>query len=79
MLNPNEMMAGSTGLEPATSGVTSRRSSQLNYDPARSMSFDGKPKYCIARRLSHAIRERFGRQSIVLSGIARAEVKLQLQ
>jgi hypothetical protein len=29
-------MAGSTGLEPATSGLTGRRSNQLNYDPARS-------------------------------------------
>ena len=26
-------MAGSTGLEPAASGVTGRRSNQLNYDP----------------------------------------------
>ena len=28
-----EKLAGSTGLEPAASGVTGRRSSQLNYDP----------------------------------------------
>ena len=28
-------MAGSTGLEPAASGVTGRRSNQLNYDPAK--------------------------------------------
>ena len=27
-------MAGPTGLEPATSDVTGRRSNQLNYDPA---------------------------------------------
>ena len=31
-LNRNKL-AGSTGLEPAASGVTGRRSSQLNYDP----------------------------------------------
>ena len=29
-------MAGTTGLEPATSDVTGRRSNQLNYVPARS-------------------------------------------
>ena len=29
------MMAGLTGLEPATSCVTGRRSNQLNYNPAR--------------------------------------------
>jgi hypothetical protein len=27
------MMAGSTGLEPAASGVTGRRYNRLNYDP----------------------------------------------
>ena len=29
------MLAGWTGLEPATSDVTGRRSNQLNYHPAR--------------------------------------------
>ena len=33
MLQLDEMLAGSTGLEPAASGVTGRRSNQLNYDP----------------------------------------------
>ncbi len=33
MLELGEMLAGSTGLEPAASGVTGRRSNQLNYDP----------------------------------------------
>ncbi len=28
------MMAGETGLEPAASGVTGRRSNQLSYSPA---------------------------------------------
>ena len=28
-----DCVAGSTGLEPAASGVTGRRSDQLNYDP----------------------------------------------
>ncbi len=31
-------LAGSTGLEPAASGVTGRRSNQLNYDPERTIS-----------------------------------------
>ena len=34
-----EEVAGSTGLEPAASGVTGRRSNQLNYDPNRRMKF----------------------------------------
>ena len=33
MVEPSVMLAGSTGLEPAASGVTGRRSNQLNYDP----------------------------------------------
>ena len=31
-------LAGSTGLEPAASGVTGRRSSQLNYDPFEALT-----------------------------------------
>ena len=31
-------MAGSTRLELATSGVTGRRSNQLNYDPAQGLA-----------------------------------------
>ncbi len=33
-------VAGSTGLEPAASGVTGRRYNQLNYDPAMSVVGD---------------------------------------
>ena len=33
VLEISEMLAGSTGLEPAASAVTGQRSSQLNYDP----------------------------------------------
>ena len=35
------MLAGSTGLEPAASGVTGRRSNQLNYDPAKTPKYIG--------------------------------------
>ena len=37
MLELREMLAGSTGLEPAASGVTGRRSNQLNYHPKRGL------------------------------------------
>ena len=33
-------MAGRTGLEPATSGVTGRRSNQLNYRPRKEDRYD---------------------------------------
>jgi hypothetical protein len=33
MVNPLDLLAGSTGLEPAASGVTGRRYNRLNYDP----------------------------------------------
>ena len=34
-----EMMAGSTGLEPAASGVTGRRYNHLNYDPLQAIQY----------------------------------------
>jgi hypothetical protein len=34
MDNEGKELAGTTGLEPATSDVTGRRSNQLNYVPA---------------------------------------------
>ena len=33
--DPDRIMAGPTGLEPATSGVTGQRSNQLSYGPKR--------------------------------------------
>ena len=36
---PFETMAGPTGLEPATSCVTGRRSNQLNYDPTAAIHY----------------------------------------
>jgi hypothetical protein len=37
ILRERRRVAGSTGLEPAASGVTGRRSNQLNYDPDRDL------------------------------------------
>ena len=46
------LMAGPTGIEPATSGVTGRRSNRLNYSPVSyediySNSFAGKSQELI--------------------------------
>ena len=42
----NDLMAGPTRLELATSGVTGRRSNQLNYDPA------GRKREIITHRIT---------------------------
>ena len=36
-------VAGATGLEPAASGVTGRRSNQLSYAPEGSAGLNGRP------------------------------------
>jgi site-specific DNA recombinase len=46
-----EQMAGATGLEPATSGVTGRRSNQLSYAPRRVSRTGGKPSLAARRAL----------------------------
>jgi hypothetical protein len=53
-------LAGSTGLEPAASGVTGRRSNQLNYDPERE-DLRIRPRW--AAWLSH--RRRAGERRLV--------------
>jgi hypothetical protein len=44
-LSPSESMAGTTGLEPATSAVTGQRSNQLSYVPPESPSY---PKWDVS-------------------------------
>ena len=55
-------MAGSTGLEPATSGVTGRRSNQLNYDPERADADDWLVATSLARQDSADALRRLGGQ-----------------
>ena len=62
MLELGEMLAGSTGLEPAASGVTGRRSNQLNYDPALGVHPAARPALrrprSACKRMIIAIRSR---------------------
>ncbi len=44
-------MAGETGLEPATSAVTGRRSNQLSYSPGKALSYQ-----VLRRERSNTIR-----------------------
>ena len=50
-------MAGPTGLEPATSGVTGRRSNQLNYDPENVVQ-SAPPSKTSAEEATFPLRQR---------------------
>ena len=73
-------MAGSTGLEPAASGVTGRRSNQLNYDPkqcwiARRDAERRPNRTSVARSGSLRLRKnRFGGSSSCLERTGRVGV-----
>src|SRR5438105_12417646 len=54
--------AGATGLEPATSGVTGRRSNQLNYAPAGGGQCSRAERRGV--RLDEGDRERLGRTRV---------------
>ena len=41
----HRLLAGPTGLEPATFGVTGRRSNQLSYDPAEPVNVLMRARY----------------------------------
>lgn len=49
-------MAGTTGLEPATSDVTGRRSNQLNYVPARWVNNASNIPFPDGRALTRTLR-----------------------
>ena len=52
-------VAGSTGLEPAASGVTGRRSNQLNYDPAKPVECNRNRVTCSSTPNERARRARW--------------------
>src|SRR6266404_8103892 len=56
VLELREMLAGSTGLEPAASGVTGRRSNQLNYDPKLNFERQSAKSKLIQLLLTCALR-----------------------
>ncbi|MCU1315288.1 MAG: hypothetical protein JWN63_610 [Candidatus Acidoferrum typicum] len=48
-------MAGTTGLEPATSAVTGQRSNQLNYVPSLFSRVCGKPLIFLSFLTVHSV------------------------
>ena len=53
-ITPLERMAGTTGLEPATSAVTGQRSNQLNYVPREgNQRYSENPLFIGLLQLSH--------------------------
>jgi hypothetical protein len=66
ILSPLESMAGTTGLEPATSAVTGQHSNQLNYVPA--MQLNGLRKIRVViddRKISHTVHISHGMHGMV--------------
>ena len=48
-------MAGSTGLEPATSGLTGQRSNQLNYDPDTDLADQGVSMFQLSKIMGNSV------------------------